>query len=229
MSGQALPSIRQPCERGFTLIELLVGLALMGMAASLLLAGLHMAGLVTQHVRTTAVGLDEMIAVQRLLRTEVERVRPITRIDSAVPIVDLRGTKTTLTFIAPPLGRDAPDALQRFRLARTANGELVLYNVNTRKSLVDRSGTDLVGWTPATLLHGVSSLSISYFGPSLTGAERVWQDDWWDRSRLPELIRVRVDFVAGDGRYWPDLMIRPRATSPTGCVINNSGRCEALT
>lgn len=212
--------------RGFTVIELLVSLALMGMAATLLLQGLVTAGIVAQRTRAGANGLEEVIAAQRVLRSAIARLRPVTRRDSAIPIVELRGTAGVLTFVAPPLDTAAPDALQRFRLTRTASGDLVLYGASTRRTRIDLSGADLVGWSPNTLLHGVRDLSIAYLGPPRVGAERGWQDRWWDRSTTPELIRVRVRFDAADKRVWPDLLVRPRATKYGVCRIDAfTGQC----
>ncbi|PKP94109.1 MAG: hypothetical protein CVT77_03265, partial [Alphaproteobacteria bacterium HGW-Alphaproteobacteria-16] len=139
---------RSPGESGFTLIELLVSLALLGMAAVLLTQGLASAGIIAQRERVSKSNLEQIVTSQRVLRATIERLRPITRIDSAVPIVELRGTAGVLTFVGPPFDRDGPDALQRFRLTRTASGDLVLYSAHSRKVDIDRSGTDLVGWTP---------------------------------------------------------------------------------
>jgi len=136
---------RSPGESGFTLIELLVSLALLGMAAVLLTQGLASAGIIAQRERVSKSNLEQIVTSQRVLRATIERLRPITRIDSAVPIVELRGTAGVLTFVGPPFDRDGPDALQRFRLTRTASGDLVLYSAHSRKVDIDRSGTDLVG------------------------------------------------------------------------------------
>lgn len=213
-------------DDGFTLIELLVSLALMGLAATLLLQGLTTAGILAQRSRTTSNGVDEVTAAQNVLRNAVERLRPITRSDSAIPIVELRGSAGVLTFVGPPFDRDGADALQRFRLTRTANGDLVLYSAHSRKMGIDRSGTDLVGWTPNRLLSGVRDVSISYLGPPEPGAPRAWQDRWWDRSTTPELIRVRVAFADTDRRVWPDLVMRPRSTSYGPCRIDAfTGKC----
>ncbi|WCM28033.1 prepilin-type N-terminal cleavage/methylation domain-containing protein [Sphingomonas sp. QA11] len=219
------PSVRDGAA-GFTLIELLVSLALMGMAAALLLQGLAMAGVVAQRERASISGLEEVIAAQRLLRSGIERLRPVTRSDSALPIVELRGTAGILTFVGPPLDRMAPDALQRFRLTRTASGDLVLYSASIRKIDLDRDGSDLIGWTPNTLLRGVRDLSISYLGPARAGLDRGWQDRWWDRPQPPELIRIRIEFAGRDRRKWPDLIVRPRATTNAACRIDAlTGRC----
>lgn len=225
MRGRSSPA-SAPRDAGFTLIEMLVALALMGMAAALLLSGLRMAGLVAMGERASVAGLDEVIAAQRLLRTGIERLRPIARIDRADPVVEFNGSDVLLNYIAPPPDREAPGALQRFRLARAANGDLILYSLDTRKLRLDQSGHDLEGWTPTTMLRGTSRLSISYRGVPLAGGERAWLNNWWDRGRPPELIRIRVEFPVGDKRQWPDLLIRPRATTVATCVIDGStGRC----
>lgn len=215
-----------PGEAGFTLIELLVSLALMGMAAALLLQGLATAALVSQRARIATDGLDEVVAAQRLLRSEIERLRAVTRINASIPLIDMEGSGGVFTFVGPPLDRGAPDALQRFRLTRTANGELVLYHASTRKISIDRTGQNLVGWTPNTLLGNVRELSISYFGPPRPGEARGWLNRWVDRSTTPELVRIRIGFEAGDKRSWPDLVIRPRATRYGACRVDAyTGKC----
>lgn len=213
-------------EGGFTLIEMLVTLALLGMAALLLLQGLATAATIAQRERTKSSGLGETISAQRVLRASIERLRPVRRADSGTPIVEFRGTAGVVTYVGPPLDSDAPDILQRFRLTRTASGDLVLYSASILKENIDRSGTDLVGWSPNTVLRGVSDLEVSYLGAGPNGGQRGWQDRWWDRPSPPDLIRVRVVFQDRH-RSWPDLVIRPRATMRTGCRIDVlSGRCE---
>ncbi|MDF0487770.1 prepilin-type N-terminal cleavage/methylation domain-containing protein [Sphingomonas sp. H39-1-10] len=214
-------------EFGFTLIEMLVTLALLGFAALLLLQGLAVASNVAERERTQSTDLSETIAAQRVLRSSIERLRPVRRIDSSTPIIEFRGTAGVVTYVGPPLDRDAPDVLQRFRLTRTASGDLVLYSASILKENVDRSGTDLVGWSPNTILHGVTDLEVSYLGAGPNGGERGWQDRWWDRPSPPDLIRIRVSFQDGDHRTWPDLVIRPHATMRAGCRVDVfTGRCE---
>lgn len=213
-------------ESGFTLIEMLVTLALLGMAALLLLQGLATAGIIAQRERGQASGLAATIASQRVLRASIERLRPVRRADSGMPIIEFRGTAGVITYVGPPLERDAPDVLQRFRLTRTASGDLVLYSASILKENIDRSGTDLVGWLPNMILHGVRDLEVSYLGAGPNGGQRGWQDRWWDRPTPPDLIRIRVAF---QDRYrtWPDLFIRPRATMRAGCRVDVlTGRCE---
>lgn len=213
-------------EAGFTLIEMLVTLALLGMAALILLQGLATAGTIAQRERTQSSGLAETIAAQRVVRNSIERLRPVRRVDTSTPVIEFRGTAGVVTYVGPPLDRDAPDVLQRFRLTRTASGDLVLYSASILKQNIDRSGTDLVGWSPNTILHGVGDLEVSYLGAGPNRGQRGWQDRWWDRPGPPDLVRIRVIFQDRH-RSWPDLVIRPRATMRAGCRIDVfTGRCE---
>ena len=224
----------QASTRGFTLVELLVSLGLLSMAAALVLACLQMAGVVARRDRGGAVALEQVVAAHRLLRTLIERMRPAMRVDSALPIVDARGTATVLSFIAPPLESAMPDALQRYRLVRTPDGALVLFGVSIRRIGIDRDGTDMRGWTPMPMLTGVASIAIDYYGviPGYGATpgwrKPVWQPRWWDRRQMPELVRIRLSFGPGDRRAWPELIVRPRATTGTTCRIDlRTAGCDA--
>ena len=211
---------------GFTLIELLVGLALLGLAASLVLSVVQAAGLIAHRAQTGSAALDDSVGAQRALRTVVERLCPVTRTDSALPIVDLRGTADELAFVAPPPAADAPDALQRYRLTRTAAGALTLWRASTRAEGLDPRGQDLRGWRGTALLEGVAGLSIDYLGATDRDPHQAWRTRWWDQPRTPELIRIRLRFVPGDPRPWPALVIRPRATINGACPVDPlTGAC----
>lgn len=220
----------QPMEAGFTLVELLVSLSLVGLASTLLLYGLQSSGLIIRQQRAGNATIDEIAAAQRLLRSSIESLRPIPRVDSAGSILDIRGTEGFFTYIAPPHDRAGPDALQRFRLTRNADGSVVLYHASTLTAGIDRSGASLTGWTPQTLLRGVRNLTMSYLGSSTNPSDRRWVNRWWDHSNVPALVRIRVEFAAGDKRVWPDLIIRPRAAIDVACRIDPlTGNCRKQT
>lgn len=205
---------------GFTLVEVLVALAVLGMAALLLLQALQLSGRLVQRQDAEAAALDQVASAQRAIRSVVERLRPLTRTDSARAIVEARGSADAFAMIAPPPDGAGPGMLQRYRLTRTAAGDLVLYTAGLRRQGLDLTGEDPIGWTPQPLLRGVRRLSLSYFGPTATSREPLWQARWWDRSQLPDLVRIRLEFAAGDRRVWPDLVIRPRAVGDRTCRID---------
>ena len=211
---------------GFTLIELLVGLALLGLLAAMLLSVVESAGIIARRERGGSAAMDETVGAQRALRAAIERLRPVTRRDSALPIVDLRGSAEQLDFLGPPLASAGPDALQRYRVMRSAAGELMLYHLSSRSNQAASGPTDLTGWTGVPLLEGVIGLSIDYLGPTATDRHQAWRTRWFDQPQTPELIRVRLRFAAGDARVWPDLVVRPRATLNAACPVDPlTGAC----
>ncbi|MFM6830399.1 MAG: hypothetical protein ACKOVA_08750, partial [Novosphingobium sp.] len=78
------------------------------------------------------------------------------------------------------------------------------------------------------LLPAVDRLAISYFGPVPGSTEQRWQPEWYDRTEPPALVRIAIGFREGDRRIWPDLIVRPAATSSSTCRLDRvTGRCEA--
>ncbi len=223
-----VPSSPPARERGFTLIELLVALGILAMAASLLVAG--MAGTwFAARGHGSEIGDGDVAAAQRILRARIERLTPVTRDDSANPIVQADGDQRLFSFVAPPLDRLGPDTPQSFRLFLTAAGDLVLFSANSLDDRIDLRDRSMVGWRPTRLLSGARELEITYFGPTRDAGPARWQAEWRDRPRPPALVRVRVRFASGDRRVWPDLVVRPRTSSTANCrILTVTGDCGQL-
>lgn len=174
---------RHPHPAGFSLVEMLVVLAMLAMVAGLLAGGLGLARAAL--ARMAHVPPDDIATAQRILRGRIERTAP----------GSLAGTDRSLAFIAPPTHRDAPGAMIRFQLARSAAGDL---------ALLGRAGE-----RPLILLAGIASIDIAY---DAQGSGHGWRRSWTARD-MPGLVRVRIAFPAGDARTWPDLIVHPRAGS----------------
>lgn len=215
-----------PGEAGFTLVELLVSLALMGLMAALLGNTLYAAGRFSTDLSPRQASDGRIAAIQQLLRQRIERLRGVTSLNSSVALVDVRGNPQDFAFFAPAPGSGGPDMLQRFRLVRTATGDLILYQANGLDDRIDLNAKGMLGWRPHVLLRDVSYLGMSYFGIDPIAGSRRWQPQWHDRPQPPELIRIRVAFPSGDKRRWPALIVRPRATVNTACRIDVlTGKC----
>jgi general secretion pathway protein J len=214
-------------ERGFTLIELLVSLGIFGLMSSMLLLGLgSMRQLTERGKRQTATG-QSIVTAQTILRDRIENMVASTRFDTIAPVVDLRGGSGVVSFFAPAAAADRPSTVARYRLRRSAPGDVVLYAVSDLSARVNAYAPGEVGWTPTVLLTGVESLDLGYFGAAPPDNQQRWRSEWVERQQPPELIRIRVTFKHGDTRRWPELIVRPATTVNSSCRIDNfTGRCE---
>ena len=212
---------------GFTLIELLVGLAIMGLIAAMLVAGLGTTGLMAARSRATSAALEPVTAAQLVLRGRLERLRAVPKLTGATGTVDIAGDPRAFDFTGAPPDRDMPDALFRYRLAMASGGDVMLYSTPVIATALDDSGASTGSWNAIRLARGASAMEISYFGVDPIGGGQRWQRTWQSRPQPPDLIRVRVAFPAGDPRRWPDLVARPRATVNNACRLDAvSGRCQ---
>lgn len=209
-------------EAGFTLAEVLVALGVLGLAAGLLGASLHVSARVAPGI-VAPVDDDEVIAAQRILRDRFERMSAVAPVLASQPIVEARGDAHGFSFVAPPLEREGPGALRNFRLILNPAGELTLYSASALEERVEIGDPSLAGWQPTRLLAGVQGIEVAYFGPDPVSGEPRWQRFWIDRPAPPLLIRVQLRFAEGDRRVWPDLVVAPQASISSACVIDRSG------
>ncbi len=221
----------RPGHAGFSLVEMLVSLAVMGMAAWLLTAGIERIALGMDVANRADNRLDALATAQFVLRQRLTGIEPLTDAQTGGKAIAFSGQPESVDFIGRAADRTAPDALQHYRLQRNADGDLVLLSLSTLDPRADLFGPQSAGWTPLVLLPGIAQISIRYLGQNPMVAEQhsVWQASWSDRASLPMLVRISVGFAAGDKRSWPDLVVHPRAAAPQPCARDAvTGGCAIL-
>lgn len=218
---------RHARDAGFTLIELLVSLVIVAVLAGMVLAGVQLGFQTAAQARARGTGNAAVITAQTVLRDRIEALVPNTRYEFARPIADVRGEATRFSFFAPAAPADRPASLNRYRLARSEDGELVLFALADTKAGVDPYAPGTAGWTPQVLLTNVERLEIAYFGTLPGEPLRDWRSRWIQRGNPPELVRIRVVFFAGDRRQWPDLVVRPVPNVNAACTVDAAtGQCS---
>lgn len=214
-------------ESGFTLIELLVSLFILAMTAGMLMAGMVTVRQVADRSAQQAATGESIVTAQTILRERIENMVASTRFDTLAPVVDLRGGTNIVSFFAPAPPAQRPSTVARYRLVRTAPGDIVLYSVSDLSDRVNAYAPGEAGWTPTVLLTGVEALEMGYYGAAPPDNQRRWRTQWVERQQPPELIRVRLAFKPGDPRSWPEFIARPAATVNSACRIDSfTGRCS---
>jgi len=220
-------TVRRASESGFTLVELLVSLAIVAVLAGMVLAGAQLGFQTAAQARARGVRNASIITSQTVLRDRIEALVPNTRFEFAGPITDIHGDAALLSFFAPAPPAERPASLMRYRLARSSEGELVLYALPDITAGIDPYAPGVSGWTPQVLLTNVERLEIAYYGSLPGGTRRDWRTSWIERGAPPALIRIRVAFFEGDRRQWPDLIIRPAPTVNASCAVDpETGTCS---
>ncbi len=198
-------------ERGFTLIELLVVLALLG------LISLAMVGALRFGLRAWDTGerrveqLNRIQAVQGFLRQRLHQALPTPRradrtTDSATTFA---GTMEDLRFTAPLPAHLGVGGLHVYALRLDEDGRRMVLDWRLYRPEESES-IEATGDGTAKLLDDVESMTLSYFGASRDGADPDWHDAAEWSAGLPDLVRLRVTFPAGDDRHWPELVVAPK-------------------
>jgi general secretion pathway protein J len=188
---------------GFTLLEILVALVVLGFLMVGLTQGVRL-GLMAWGMQERLIAQrGDLDAVDRALRQFIAQMDPGTRADP----VQATGTETQFAFTsALPLTADGGSA-DMLLMADPAHHLVLrwLPHLHARR----------IGPPPPphveVLLDRIERVRFAYWRPSTAGGG--WTGTWGAKS-LPALVRVRIEFVQGDPRHWPDIVAAPLRTAP---------------
>lgn len=186
-------------DAGFTLLELLVAVVLLGLVGLTLSGGIRIGVRAWERSADLGQGAERIAAVQAVLRRQLERAYPLSDLRRPDRAIVFAGDADRIDFRAPgpqPLGLGA---LQAASLER--QGDRLTLAWADAAAAVHRE----------TLLDGVRSLQIDYYGSRDRQEARAWRDSWQDAFFLPGLIRIEVAF-RDESRRWPTLVIAPALT-----------------
>jgi general secretion pathway protein J len=189
-------------DGGFTLLETLVTLVVLGFLVIGLTHGVQ-TGIALWNAQSHRLGeAADLDAAERTLRNLLSGIPTNPGGDSSPGTVTFSGSSDRLVFVG-----DLPTGLGTNQLA------------NIDLELKDRRL--ILSWTPhrheistappakpieTELVGGVKRLELAYWGSTEPDQPAAWQGQW-EGPQLPDLIRIRVLFAAGDRRHWPDLIV----------------------
>ncbi|WP_085907091.1 prepilin-type N-terminal cleavage/methylation domain-containing protein [Kiloniella majae] len=199
-------------QAGFTLVELLIVLVLVGIIALGLLGGLQFSYKTWDRGRDRSNNFNQVITLQELLRKQAKAF-PVER-NLSSDVRSLEGESDRLRLISSYPSFLSEEGLNQF--SYYSDGEHILMDWQSASSKgdvqasLDDTGLGDTGKETRLMLENVSRITFSYYGFPLSGGGRKWLNRWEDRTDLPELIRVKVDFVKNTTQLqWPELTIQP--------------------
>jgi len=190
-------------DSGFTLLEILIALVVLGALMLALRQGVSVGVAAWNAQERLVAGREDLDAVARALRRLIEHMDPGTELEP-------------VRLAAGPHALSFPTELPVAAVALPTRSIEAALLVNEGHALVLR-------WTPrlhavriepppvreTELLRGVDQLDLAYWDP----AGAAWRDAWRGTD-LPALVRIRIVFLPGDRRRWPDIVAAPARERP---------------
>ena len=208
------PSSALARDDGFTLLELLVALAVLGLLSLVLFGSLRFGVQVWQRSEDALETANHLRNVEATLSRDLMRAYPL--YISTAPgqaKIEFDGVMDSLTFLTPD--DSVPGALDRVTIKKETmdDGAVVV-----RRSALELSSQS--GVHDKVLLKRVRQLRFSYFGAKAPGEPPVWRNEWRDKTKLPNLISIKIEFRDHFDGFWPGLVVAPRLSSDVGCVFD---------
>lgn len=199
--------------RGFTLLELLIALVLFGLIAVLLLGGLRFGTRAWEAGGASNERASEVRMAQTFIRRRLGAALAIVLPSQGrtSPSVAFEGARQAVSFVAVLPADLAVGGLYRLSFYLSGGPDPKRLMVSWRLFEAGaEGGRERYDAEETILLDGVEDVQLSYLGRKEGDGPRQWRESWQDEERLPALVRMRVEFGKGDGRYWPELVVAPR-------------------
>lgn len=201
-------------EAGTTLVELLVVLGLMALIALFIGQGVGAVRVMAPLSGRIDAAAEVAAVRDHLARTIGEAMADLPLAAAAA----FTGEAQALRFLAPADPVLEVDGIQRITLGLapgTRGVDLVELRGVARGDLAPDA--PLPGETRTVLLPGIRALSLSYAAPAKAGeAAPDWASRWSAIGSTPALVRVAIEFPAGDTRRFPPLVVHPMASPAPG-------------
>jgi len=202
---------------GFTLVELLVAVTILALLAGLLFGGFRFGARAWERAEAQIDQAGEIQIVQTFLRRrlgEAAAVRTPGESEQGVLLFDGERTRLSFVTVMPVHLQTGGYSLLDLEYQPGAEGgELLLRWRPFRFGEKVETGGET---DQRILLAMVRQVDFAYFG-RLDDAESApaWHDAWRQSARLPDLVRLRLEFADASGRAWPEFVAAPAVTSPS--------------
>jgi len=194
---------------GFSLLEMLIAMTLFGLVAVLLFGGLHVGTRVMEAGGRHSEQASRLSVAFEFVRGQLAQAQPVERADGerieGKKPLEFAGDENGLAFVAPTSAYQPVGGLQALAIHRDVEGNPARLIVDWRPYQTASGAVADVDARRTVLFDDVASFELAYFGATKPKEKPSWQRDWHDRTTLPSLVQMRVQFR--DGRAAPDLFV----------------------
>jgi general secretion pathway protein J len=221
---------------GFTLIEVLLAITLLAMMMGMIYACLNIGIRAWDAGDARVVSASNWRTVEHFLRRELGQIFPTRWRGVPTPYIAFEGSTSSLRYVTAlnldaAIQNGAAAGLQWAELSLQDGGKLML-----NRQTFDNQAQNFDGLgspspdqlkqggvvAPVKLMDNITAFEINYFGSDTDTAEPTWRTEWRDLTRLPTLLRIKVETTRG--RDVPDMVVAVKVGEEAGCLSTNFTR-----
>lgn len=207
-------------EAGYTLVEVLIALSLVALLSVGLASGVGTGTRVWERVDQRSQLLGEAVVLDDIIRSHLQKAVPVL-VDSTLhrSSVFFDGTATQVRFLTTASAGVASRGIfgEEFEIRETASGRML--QVRRAGEPLRQLAQPPATWEVASIPLSNDGLRFEYYGQTENDNQVRWHEDWRERNRLPQLIRLslgsRRDADGGAHAEFVDIVVRPRMVSAT--------------
>lgn len=218
MTGEMRIAVR---SSGFTLVELLVALTILALMLGVTMNSLSFSLRTSGSVESAIADKEYSHLATRAFREQLQQAVPLLRVSTAgMNELDFNGASNAVEFVAPLRGAGRSAGLYRIRFVieqessfEGNRGRLVMhyrpYSPDTTNTNATSNTTD----NSVVVLEGFAFAHFS-FSDVVTAVAVDWTPEWRETMRLPDLVRLQVDYGTDvEQTGVPDAVVAIRTTS----------------
>jgi general secretion pathway protein J len=199
---------------GFTLVELLIALTIIALIAGLMTNSMGFSLATAETVEQRILDVESLHAAQRAFRRQVQLARPVILESEAEGArIEFAATATQLDFIAPVPGLTMGGLLHSISMRiDESNGQLLMVFAPYLDD--SRDGEEVFAASEVVLFEDFERAEFSYLDTLRIGSNN-WLREWRDAGRLPDLVRLRIEF-GEQGDEVTEIIVAIKSTLPSG-------------